>query len=54
MGYVKRAQLLDGNWKVRPAAGKVFNTASFGDGADRAARWDGSALLRLRSDREEA
>ena len=30
MGYVERAQLLDGNWKVRPAAGKVFNRASFG------------------------
>ena len=27
---IERAQLLDGNWKVRPAAGKVFNRSTFG------------------------
>ncbi|TXH52462.1 MAG: terminase [Desulfurellales bacterium] len=30
LSLVDRARLLDGNWKVRPEAGKVFNRAWFG------------------------
>lgn len=29
MGYVDRMRLLEGNWKVKPTAGKVFNRAWF-------------------------